>query len=107
MPTLGNCDALKELLPSLIEDHQKACKGNKAAARRLRKTLMEIRNLAHAARKEVLGKVMHAAPPKTLKTPAQPSAPRPKAGDPTLITGRFYVMEEDEDDDGDSFSSLK
>lgn len=47
---------LKALVLSVEEDFAKAKAGNKAAGRRVRKVMLEVKAKAHALRQEMLGK---------------------------------------------------
>jgi hypothetical protein len=49
--TLGK---IKELVDGAVEDYLKAHQGNKTAGKRARAALMDVKNLAHAARKELV-----------------------------------------------------
>ena len=49
--TLGK---IKKLVDGIVEDYLKAYGGNKTAGKRARAVLMEVKNLAHAGRKELV-----------------------------------------------------
>lgn len=45
---------IKELVDGMVEDYLKAHSGNKTAGKRARAKLMDVKNLAHEARKELV-----------------------------------------------------
>jgi hypothetical protein len=104
MPQIMSCNELIEAWNDVHDDLLKAQSGNKAAARRARKKLMKIRDLAHQARKDLLQVCSPKPEPKDgaskaaeEKTPSAPAKPKATTSVPSKRVredpGRSFDMD--------------
>ncbi len=74
-----NYENLVKAVHDVREDVEKAEAGNKAATSRVRKAMMDIKNIAQDIRKEML-EVRDAGGAKPPPAPPKPAAPKPPMG---------------------------